>query len=195
MKWKLSGLTLMALFISACSTMPLVHDQDIWQKSPPKNSELNFYAAGRLSLKQENHGAHALFDWQNNHSRFALIHIQSPLGNTLGSLCRDQQGYVVEDAAHRRYFAKEETNLMHHLLGYDIPLQYLDWWLLGHAAPDVPYETQGTTLIQHGWRITRQLDAKGHPYQLTLKGYQREIILLFDHFALQGRNLTLSCQP
>ena len=193
MKFNLISLTLMIL-LSACGTISSLQDEELWQSGPPKSSEFNFHAEGNLSLRQENRGIHALFDWQNNIQRFARIDIQSPLGNTLGSLCRDQQGYIVEDAAHHRYLAKDSTDLAHRLLGYDIPLQYLDWWLLGYVAPDAPYEIQGKVLIQHGWRINRLLDAQGHPHQLIIQSNQTEIILLLRDFSPQDRNLTLSCQ-
>lgn len=163
------------LLLSACAGLQNV--QTRWQ--PPRDIP-DFSAEGRLAVQAEGKGSYANFDWTRQNG-VQTIDINTPLGNTLGQLCRDAQGVLAVNSKGERFEAASVQELSSRLLGFALPLQYLDTWANGQWAEDIPHQTAADgSLMQAGWNISRQAREDGTVRVLALTDGKMSLRLVFD---------------
>lgn len=176
-----TGLAILGL--AACSTpnMSSPGQDAAAEKWPLSSAEQAFQAEGRLAVKLEGKGSYANFDWNNN-QQVQTIEVNTPIGSTVGTLCRDAQGVIAVNQRGETFKADDAEALSKQLLGFAIPLQYLPIWVEGKRV-DAPYQVlPDGSLQQFGWHIIRTSKTDGSPKMLQLSGKQLNIKLLFDKF-------------
>ncbi|MBR5939932.1 MAG: outer membrane lipoprotein LolB, partial [Neisseriaceae bacterium] len=99
--------------IAACSNMHKQETASVWL---PENTPPVFQAAGKLSIKADNQGFQAGFDWENS-IQIKEININTPLGNTVGRLCQDEMGAVAHNAKGQVFQAATVNELAQRLTG------------------------------------------------------------------------------
>lgn len=166
---------LFALILTACASTPTEHTP--WQVA---QGITPFQAAGRLAIKADSKGSYAAFDWLRTPNT-QIIHIKNPLGQRMGTLCQDTQGFIAQDNRGNIIQAATAAKLSEQLTGFAIPLDSLDIWLLGHYHPNKPYHIKNNVLHQSGWQIQRETREK-KPYKLTLNRPNLHIRLIIDTF-------------
>ena len=177
--------------LAACQTTP--KPPTAWQAG--SRADLNFSAAGRLAVKQNDKGSYANFDWDSN-GKMQQLSVNTPLGNTVGELCQDGSGVVATASNGEVYQAATASELSERLMGFAIPVESLDLWAHGYYADHQPHtvDEQGR-LLQAGWKIERQVDAKGQPRILVLDNQQLSIRLAFNDYQAGASALESStCQ-
>lgn len=138
-----------------------------------------FDATGRIGVKIQEKGSYANFDWTRTDG-VETISINTPLGNTVGQLCRDAEGVLALDANNHLYQANNAANLSQQLLGYHLPVEHLSVWANGEWVKNVPYTINPDgTLQQYGWHIQRQLNEDGMPHILMLENNTLSIRMVF----------------
>ncbi|MDO4878091.1 MAG: outer membrane lipoprotein LolB [Neisseria sp.] len=143
----------------------------------------DFSADGRLAVQAQGKGSYANFDWLRQNG-VQTIDINTPLGNTIGRLCRDGQGVLAVNAQGEIFEAGTAAELSERLLGFALPLQYLDIWANGRWTDELPHRiTDKGELNQAGWLIDRQIKDDGSVRILTLTGEKLSLRLVFDHIA------------
>lgn len=177
--------------LASCASLP--KEAQNWQAY--HQEKLDFYSSGRLSIQQNEHGSHGNYNWENSTGTVSLISILTPLGNTIGKLCKDKQGIVITDMAGRKYTGNSSTELSKQLLGYAIPLDYLDLWLNGYYSPLIPFQIQNQTLIQDGWKITLTRNEQKLPKKLFLTNENLTIQIVSDEYNTTSSKLNQTiCQ-
>ncbi|UOO88034.1 outer membrane lipoprotein LolB [Vitreoscilla massiliensis] len=177
--------------LAACQTTPQA--PTAWQAG--SRDDLNFSAAGRLAVKQNDKGSYANFDWDSN-GKMQQLSVNTPLGNTVGELCQDGNGVVATASNGEVYQAATASELSERLMGFAIPVESLDLWAHGYYADNQPHtvDEQGR-LLQAGWKIERQVDAQGQPRILVLDNQQLSIRLAFNDYQAGASALESStCQ-
>lgn len=171
----------MAALLAACTASSGPLRQAGWQAG--SGAVAAFDADGRLAVQAEGKGSYANFRWSDS-AAVQQIEVNTPLGNTVGVLCRDRQGVVAEDSQGRRYQAATVEELSRQLLGFGLPLGHLNHWVRGHWAADESYQIlPDGRLRQAGWLIGRQLAADGNsPRIVVLENETLNIRLVFDRF-------------
>ena len=165
--------------IAACSNMRTQEVASVWL---PENTSPNFAAAGKLSIRADNQGFQAGFDWENS-IQIKEININTPLGNTVGRLCQDKMGAVAHNAKGQIFQAATVDELAQRLTGQEIPLNYLDLWSVGRYAANEPHQIlPDGTLNQAGWTISRTINDNGSPRRLILQRQDLKITLVFQEF-------------
>ncbi|MCV2503946.1 MAG: outer membrane lipoprotein LolB, partial [Neisseriaceae bacterium] len=145
---------------------------------------IDFNAFGRLSIKVETRGSHGNFDWNNQHSEnFSVIDINTPLGNTIGELCKDSMGVVAKNNKGEIFTGKNAAELSERLLGFPVPIDYLDLWVNGYASTQAPYKISGNKLYQDNWTIERVLDKNQQPKAIMLQRNELSMTIFFDEFS------------
>ncbi|QRN41410.1 MAG: lipoprotein localization factor LolB [Neisseriaceae bacterium] len=187
-------LLLIISLISSCTSIP--NKNIVWQSY--HDQKIDFKAFGRLSIKIDHRGSHGNFDWNNQHSRsFSIIDINTPIGNTIGQLCKDFIGVIAENNKGEIFTGNNASELSEKLLGFQVPIDYLDLWINGYASTQSPYNTSGNKLYQNNWTIERILDKNQKPKTILLQGNGLSITLFFDQFSksdnLQHKNQDLIC--
>lgn len=172
------------LFLSACATVPTTQEPatPTW-RAAAVDSQQGFDANGRLAVKDEGKGSYANFSWQNGNS-VQNIEVKTPLGNSVGVLCRDAQGVIVQNSRGKVFQATSVAALSQQLLGFTLPFDDLPQWINGYWVDGEPHQIQADgRLSQSGWLIRRQLRADGKtPKMVELEDSRFHIKLVFDEF-------------
>jgi len=162
--------------LAAC-VHPNLSQQNDWK---PAENVNDFTADGRLAVKVEEKGSYANFDWSYQ-NQVQTISVNTPLGSTVGQLCKDNQGVLAVDSKGRVYQAETAEELSNKLLGYELPVQYLHIWADGKRVANAPYKIlPDGRLEQFDWTISRTLNSSGQPKTLQLENAKFNIRLVFD---------------
>lgn len=167
----------LSMLLAACAFNNGTDKPAAWQE---ERAAGDFAAEGRLAVNADGRGYHAGFDWTKQNG-VETININSPLGNTLGQLCRDGKGVLAVDAGGGVFYARSAEELSRRLLGFQLPLQYLSVWANGYWVKSLPHEiTADGSLQQADWRISRHIDEQGNWRRLTAENSKLSLRLVFS---------------
>ncbi|EGZ44427.1 outer membrane lipoprotein LolB [Neisseria wadsworthii 9715] len=185
----IAGILLISAVLSACTS--IYPKTDAWREQ----GELNeFNADGRLAVKVNEKGSYANFDWTYQNG-VQTIDVNTPLGSTMGQLCQDAQGVVAVDSNGKIFSAATAQELSEQLLGYELPVQYLNIWAAGQWVKGVPHHVSSDgRLQQFNWTITRQLNQNGMPRVLLLESSKLTLRLIFDNMQPLARDAQAATQ-
>lgn len=119
----------------------------------PTQQDTPFTASGRLSITLNNRSQMARFSWDHHPPRDQFS-VNSPLGNTLARLTKDEQGVTLQ-ANGKTWHAASLELLMEQQLAWSLPLADLAWWIRGRTAPGEPpvVVEKGGAFKQNGWLV------------------------------------------
>ncbi|OAM27176.1 MULTISPECIES: outer membrane lipoprotein LolB [Eikenella] len=176
---------LAALLLAACTTTGTQMPAEGWREDAPTPQ---FEASGRMGVKENERGSYANFDWLRT-AALQLFEVKTPLGNSVGRLCQDSRGVEAVASNGQVYRAASTAELSQQLLGYDLPVAYLDRWANGLRVPGEPYSIlPDGRLQQMGWRIQRNLDENGQVRLLHMERSGLSLRLIFDRFGQPERS-------
>ena len=174
-KYKFLTVMSAALILAACSTVaPRMGD---WRE---QGRVEDFNADGLIAVKMNDKGTYANFDWTYQNG-VQTIDVNTPLGSTVGQLCQDSRGVLAVNSNGEVFEAGSAQELSERLLGYALPVQYLNVWSQGQWVKGVPHQIdpQGR-LQQFEWTISRSLKPDGSPRELLLESSRLTLRLIFD---------------
>lgn len=184
-KWRWPVMAGMLISLTACSQLhaPDVQSATPWPTADKAALNKGFDGAGRLALKDYGKGSYANFSWQNQ-GTVQTIEVTTPLGNSVGQLCRDSQGVIAKDSRGQIETADNIEELSQRLLGFALPFDSLDLWTQGYRIANLDYQIDSDgRLSQSGWVVRRQLRKDGQTLRLLqLNNPRFEIKLLFDEY-------------
>jgi outer membrane lipoprotein LolB len=181
------ALLLMLLF-SACAAVPPKRLPAIAIDTPQVTA---FNLAGRISVAQGENGYYGNLHWLREGNKHE-IEILSPLGQVIARLCKSASGYTLTTADQRVFQSNSSEELMHDALGFALPVQGLEHWIIGRAAPESRFDRENfpdghiETLTQDGWKIVYAdyLQPEGMnavlPKKITLRRDDMVIKLVID---------------
>lgn len=166
------------LILAACTSFTPPPSNPNWQAETPAQ---NFTAEGRIGVKVADKGLLANFDWQRENG-VENFDVNTPLGNTVGQLCSDKQGFIAIDHRGKRYTADTAAQLSQQLLGYELPITPLWIWANGQYLRNVPHQIDADgRLTQLGWTISRETDDERKPKIVVLQNKDLTLKLIFIH--------------
>lgn len=124
----------------------------------------------------------------------------SPLGITVAQLRQDRSGALLITSDGREHRARDLQQLAFEVLGWDLPLGGLPYWVRGLEWPQVAtqqetFDQQGRLkqLSQAGWNIS-YLDwapagVAGLPSKLDVNGERLRMRLLVEKWSVRERGL------
>ena len=98
--------------LAACS-VPQAQKPSEWQA---ERSLKTFAASGRMGVKVKEKGSYAHFDWTLENG-VETVDVNTPLGSTVGQLCRDDLGVLAVDSKGQKFEAATPDELSEQLLG------------------------------------------------------------------------------
>jgi outer membrane lipoprotein LolB len=182
------------LSIAGCATAPTaVHVQEL----NPTVAKA-FVLDGRIAMRYQSNATSANLHWV--HSPFLdEVALSSPLGSTVAVLTRDANGVRVVDSEQHSYQGQDVAELTERLLGARIPLDYLAYWVLGQAVPNMQYQTvknSTATLVslrQAGWVINyqrwQQSEEYSLPDKLSIVGEGGELRMVITRWNINGEGV------
>jgi len=149
-------------FLSGCATAPLPPAADldpVWQaRQAALMSVTAWQIRGRLAVRAADQGGHATLNWKRDGERHRMD-FTGPLGRGHLRLTRDSRGAELRDADKRVWRAADAGRLLYRATGWIVPLDGMNYWVLGlpapGPAPERQLDEQGRLkrLMQSGWDI------------------------------------------
>jgi outer membrane lipoprotein LolB len=156
----LLGLTALAAGCATAPALPPVENPAAtWQARQTELRPITTWKIqGRMSMRMAEEGWQASLSWVRDGDRHR-IDIIGPLGRGHLRLTRDNQGAELRDADQHSWHAENPEQLLYQTTGWLVPLDGLNYWVLGLPLPDTAasqeLDSQGRlkTLSQSGWDI------------------------------------------
>jgi len=147
-----AGCSLVAL-LAACVTQPPELPPDV---APQVD---RFELGGRVAVKLDGRGYSARLRWRHVADSDA-IWLYSPVGSTIATLTADGELATLVTSEQETYQSADVQSLTRDVLGWDLPLNGLKYWVLGRVDPGLRVETierdeqlRIRHLVQGGWDI------------------------------------------
>jgi len=181
---------LLAAFLSACAAVPRGREVPAVDAATLSSFELN----GRITLRVPKESFPGRLRWQHAPSADQLW-FYSPVGSTVAHLRQDANGALLVTAEGREYRAVDLQELAFDVLGWDLPLEGLPYWVRGLPWPqagagDEERDAEGRLrrLRQAGWQVS-YLDwapagVRGLPSKLDLQGERLRIRLVVERWSV-----------
>ena len=180
------SLLLLAMLLSGCATTPQ-------QVQRPPQVEAPFAFSGRVAVKQGELHDSAGLRWVHSAAEDEIL-LLAPLGQTVARIHRDANETTL-DASGKHYSAQDMETLMQQVLGWQLPLSGLRYWVTALPVPNsessIERDANGQIglLRQQGWEISYSryaaLTADALPLRLKLQREGMEVLLLIDEWEAQ----------
>ncbi|MHB8534327.1 MAG: lipoprotein insertase outer membrane protein LolB [Sulfuricaulis sp.] len=158
------GLVGLAALTAGCVSVPpplppVENPAAAWQA---RQTELKPIVAwniqGRIAMRAGDKGWQATLYWMRDGQR-QRIDLSGPLGRGHLQLVQDSRGATLRDADRKTWRAPNAEQLLYRTTGWRMPLDGLNYWVLGLPAPGATaheeLDNRGRlkTLVQSGWDI------------------------------------------
>jgi outer membrane lipoprotein LolB len=174
---------LLPLILSACATT-----QTVVQR--PAMTDAPFILNGRIAVIQTDRRDSAGLRWTHDADTDEVL-LLAPLGQTMARITADAQGVALE-AEGKTHTARDAESLTRQLLGWQLPLSGLRYWVAALPAPNGEFDSEQdkegrmSVLYQQGWviRYTRYTGAgrDALPLRLSLQREGIEVLVLIDEW-------------
>lgn len=181
-------MAVLGLLVGGCATPALKQPASTTIQPIPATFQLN----GRIGVRHDGQGFSGNLNWQHRADEDE-IQLLSPLGQTVASIQR-KTGSVTMDTSEGRYTAKSPAELTEQVLGWSLPLDGMQYWVLGHPTPNEAAERERddsghvTRLRQHEWDIEysdyRMEGDHVLPSRIRMRNESLELKLIVDSWEL-----------
>lgn len=152
--WRAMALAV-ALSVAACA-IPTKRTTNVEGRPTPDL----FDVSARIAVQNGKDGYTGSMRWQRRDQRDA-VDIFTPVGTLFAKITRTPTGAVIETTNGKRYENPNPEELAREVIGWDLPLESLRYWLFARPAPQTKpqrfdYASDGkpSLLEQDGWRVT-----------------------------------------
>lgn len=180
------SLLLLAVLLSGCASAPAVVQR-------PAQADAPFAFNGRVAVKQGDLHDSAGMRWVHSRTEDEIL-LLAPLGQTVARIHRDANEATL-DASGKHYTAQDMETLMQQVLGWQLPLSGLRYWVTALPAPNIESSIERDAngqvgkLRQQGWEISYSryaaLTSDALPLRMKLQRDGAEVLLLIDEWEAQ----------
>jgi len=151
-----------------------------------------FSLTGRVAAKLEQRGYSARLNWRHVAAGDRL-RLLSPVGLVIAELEASASGALLTTGDRKVYRSDDVQALTREVLGWDLPLEGLQHWVIGRADPRLPVQaeerdSQGrlTRLTQNDWRIVyvSYVGNSALPARISLAFESLSLRLIIDRWQL-----------
>lgn len=176
----------LAVLAGCASTRPA-------QVLPASNVSIGAFSLnGRVAVKLDDRGYTASLRWRHSATRDSL-RLLSPVGTVVGEIEADSNGATLTTGDKKVYRSNDAQSLTREVLGWDLPLSGLRYWVTGRADPALPVQAQSRddkerlkSLMQDDWRIAylEYFGDSALPARLLLAYDRLNLRLIVEHWEL-----------
>lgn len=170
---KISGTILVAiltLMLTACQTRAPMSENsmmdlqqcDLSLQETDDLIEQSRRLHAKTAIKSDELNEQATIIWQTSQDGSQHIRLHGPLGSNAVELAFDQHHAVLTDNKSRRYQRASASELLVEIIGWPLPIDALQYWLLGQALPGqscqfkADNDGQMQLLLQNDWQVEYQ---------------------------------------
>lgn len=159
----LPWLIVVLLLLNACASVTVEEDVAGYKAVQQKRAETlglisNWGLVGKISLDDGDRGGSGKLRWniENQHS---TLEFHGALGRGAWRLQAGPEGAVLKEANGSQQAAVNVDDLVQQRMGWPVPVEALQWWVRGLAAPgvvekeEIDAEGRLQGLEQFGWRV------------------------------------------
>ena len=161
------------------------------QVLPASNVSISAFSLnGRVAVKFDDRGYTASLRWRHGATRDSL-RLLSPLGTVVGEIESDGDGVTLTTGDKKVYRSNDAQSLTREVLGWDLPLAGLRYWVTGRVDPGAPVQAQTRddsdrlkSLRQNDWHIAylEYFGDSAMPARLSLTYDQLKLRLIVEHW-------------
>jgi outer membrane lipoprotein LolB len=176
----------LAVLAGCASTRPT-------QVLPTSNVSIGAFSLnGRVAVKLDDRGYTATLRWRHSPARDSL-RLFSPVGSVVGEIEADSDGATLTTGDKKIYRSNDVQSLTREVLGWDLPLSGLRYWVTGRADPALPVQAQNRdhkerlkSLMQDNWRIAylEYFGDSALPARLSVTNDRFHLRLIVEHWEL-----------
>lgn len=141
----------------------------------------NWILVGKLGVRAANDSANLAVEWEQEGTRFD-IRLAGPLGLSVARIYGDDNGVTLETRDGEALQARDANELLLMTLGYDIPVEPMQYWVRGVAAPWARYTRTENGLRQLGWAVTWEDWEGARPTRMTFRVPEATLKLVVRHW-------------
>lgn len=159
----------------------------------PVQADAPFAFNGRVAIKHAGERSSAGLRWVHRAGEDELL-LLAPLGQTVARIHRDALAVTLDESG-KHHAAQDAEALTREVLGWELPLSGLRYWVLAlpasGSAADWQRDANGQTTVlnQDGWEIRYSRyaaqAADSLPLRFTLRREHLEIMVLIDEWEKQ----------
>lgn len=159
----------------------------------PAQANAPFALNGRVAIKHDGERSSAGLRWVHQADEDEIL-LLTPLGQTAARIHRDGQGVTLEMDG-KQYVAKDAEVLTHQVLGWELPLSGLRYWVMALPAvgskSEIERDEKGRVKVlrQDGWEMNYSryatTAADSLPLRFVLRREQLEMMVLIDEWEKQ----------
>lgn len=160
---------------------------------PASNAAIEAFSLnGRVAVKLDDRGYTASLRWRHSATGDSL-RLLSPVGSVVGEIEADSSGATLTTGDKKVYRSNDAQALTREVLGWDLPLAGLRYWVTGRADPAAPVQAQDRddkqrlkSLAQNDWRIVYlgYFGDSALPARLSLACDRLHLRLIIEHWEL-----------
>ncbi|HVY07095.1 MAG TPA: lipoprotein insertase outer membrane protein LolB [Burkholderiales bacterium] len=140
--------------LAGCATKPSIQDL------PASNANIDAFSLnGRAAVNADGRGYSATVRWRHAGGRDSL-RLLSPVGSVVAQIDADKDGATLTTGDKKVYKSTDAESLMRDVLGWNLPLAGLRYWVVGRSNPDAPVQSEArddrhrlSSLVQSDWHI------------------------------------------
>ncbi len=148
---------LLILVLVACSSVQPIPDKILHQTN-------DWRIAGKLGVRSPDYNGSVSIHWQNTEDNF-VIALSGALGLSVARIEGNDDSIVLTTPDESVRLTNQQLKAY---LGYDLPLDYLDFWIRGIADPDRVSTIHPTGFTQAGWKIDYLKYKASNPVMMRL---------------------------
>lgn len=182
------------LLLVGCATAPPPKPSEppeiVWQRHRARLHTVDTWnLSGRLAISKDNEAWNVSLHWTQRPDRYEMSVI-APLGGGSARLRGSANGVVLQTSDDGYYLAQDPDALMEQVLGLQIPVTGLRYWVLGLPQPGVTQEHRLddwgrlAELQQSGWQVRflryRETPNGSLPDKLFMHNPQFEVRLVIS---------------
>ncbi len=128
--------TILSLLLSSCaSTPPGQNGLNNWQQQQQIHAISNWSVKGRIGVKTADDGFTSNLNWQH-HPDQQIFKIYGSLGQTYAELQQNEKNTKLMLSDDQTYESTDAEAMIREVLGYSLPIEQLQYWILGLPYPD-----------------------------------------------------------
>lgn len=152
----------LAVTLAACGVAPPESGRgqslslSAWQ---PPEAPQSWRLSGRAAVRTSEDSGTVTLSWRETASGYR-VDLRAPMAAGAVRIEGDAEMAVLSTASGERYHGTSPRDLLWRAAGYDLPVEYLRWWLRGLAVPGVEgrvtVNAEGAPIAfeQAGWRVS-----------------------------------------